>query len=312
MLTVFAMPKAFPGHIGIIQRNAIGSWAQLKPRCEIILFGDEKGTAAVAREHGARHVPGVAKNEYGTPLLSDLFEKGARLASNNLLCYANSDIILMSDFMRAVDVVREHKASFLMVGECRNLEITKSLAFEQADWEACLTGIALDQGKSRGPLAIDYFVFPRGFYEQIPPFALGRAGFDNWLIWRARDLKAPIVDASRAVISIHQAHDYSHVPGGKEWSYRGEEAKRNRELAGGREHYHYQILDATYRLTHKGIKRNFKGYIRWHNIKDKAALLGQKLGWRMLDLTRPLRHLLGLRLSSLQRLRTLLTKQRNS
>jgi len=27
MLTLFSMPKGFIGHIGVIQRNAIGGWA---------------------------------------------------------------------------------------------------------------------------------------------------------------------------------------------------------------------------------------------------------------------------------------------
>lgn len=29
MLTIFATPKPFQGHVGIIQRNAIGSWVRL-------------------------------------------------------------------------------------------------------------------------------------------------------------------------------------------------------------------------------------------------------------------------------------------
>ena len=39
-LTIFAMPKAFSGHTGMIQNNAIRSWARLDPKPEILLFGD--------------------------------------------------------------------------------------------------------------------------------------------------------------------------------------------------------------------------------------------------------------------------------
>lgn len=42
-LTIFAMPKPFGGHIATIQKNAIRSWARLRP-AQIILFGDEPGT----------------------------------------------------------------------------------------------------------------------------------------------------------------------------------------------------------------------------------------------------------------------------
>jgi hypothetical protein len=45
MLTIFAIPKPFRGHIGVIQRNAICSWLELRQACEIILLGDDEGTA---------------------------------------------------------------------------------------------------------------------------------------------------------------------------------------------------------------------------------------------------------------------------
>jgi len=45
MLTIFIASKPFSGHIDIIQQNAIRSWLSLRPECEIILFGGEKGTA---------------------------------------------------------------------------------------------------------------------------------------------------------------------------------------------------------------------------------------------------------------------------
>jgi hypothetical protein len=71
MLTLFTVPKAFKEHINNIQLNAILSWMSLRPRPEIILFGDDEGTPEVAEELGLRHVPEIACNEYGTPLVGD-------------------------------------------------------------------------------------------------------------------------------------------------------------------------------------------------------------------------------------------------
>jgi len=39
MLTLFTVPKAFVGHIGLIQRNAIRSWQACVPDAQIMLFG---------------------------------------------------------------------------------------------------------------------------------------------------------------------------------------------------------------------------------------------------------------------------------
>src|SRR5712691_10486867 len=66
MLTIFATPKPFRGHIAVIQRNAIRSWTLLRPACEIILMGNDGGTADIAAEFGVRYVPDVARNTLGT------------------------------------------------------------------------------------------------------------------------------------------------------------------------------------------------------------------------------------------------------
>ena len=50
MITLFALPRAFQGHFEVIQRNAITSWARMSPKPEIILFGNEDGTADIARQ----------------------------------------------------------------------------------------------------------------------------------------------------------------------------------------------------------------------------------------------------------------------
>src|SRR6266705_5770550 len=96
MLTLFAIPKAFTGHTGIIQRNAIRSWTLLRPKCEIILLGDDEGTSHVAKEFGVEHIAEIARNEFGTPLLNDMFASAERRASHKLLCFVNADIILTS------------------------------------------------------------------------------------------------------------------------------------------------------------------------------------------------------------------------
>src|SRR5207248_7487543 len=134
MLTIFATPKAFRGHIAVIQRNAIRSWTLLRPACEIILMGNDEGTAEIAAEFGLRYVPEVARNTFGTPLVSDLFQQAQQLSVNNLFCYVNSDIILMRDFMQALQRVVDQTRRFLLVGQRWNFEVKEALAFEP-NWE---------------------------------------------------------------------------------------------------------------------------------------------------------------------------------
>jgi hypothetical protein len=313
MLSLFAFPKPFRGHIATIQRNAISSWVRLQPQCEIFLFGNEEGTAEVAKEFGARHVSEVACNEYGTPLLSDVFEKAEQSTKYGLLCYVNCDIVLGSEFMRAVGKVSRWTQRFLMVGECWNLDLAEPLAFDRPMWEESLKTLVRQRGKPRGPRAIDYFVFPRGLYQQLPPFGLGRARFDNWLIWKARQLGAVVVDATPVVMAVHQNHDYSHVPGGLQYVYYGEEAIRNEKLAGGWGHC-YGIEEATHKFLAIGFRRNWAGYLtlkfRWRRVKLEIGTWIGTFFWWVMGLTRAPRHALGLHIENMKRVKALVTGQR--
>jgi hypothetical protein len=252
MLTIFTVPKPFRGHIGNIQRNAIQSWLQLRPACEVILFGDDEGTAEVAAEFGIRHIPAVARNEYGTPLVNSMFEVAQHSATHSLMAYVNADIILLSDFVTAVQLMPKH--SFLMVGHRWDLDINEPLDFNKANWELLLRTSVAENGKLHGHAGIDYFVFRRGFWRDIPPFAIGRTAWDNWLIYRTRSLGAPVIDATRTVTAIHQNHDYAHHTQGKDGIWKGPEAQNNRELAGGRSHV-FTLCDVNCILTSQGLKR---------------------------------------------------------
>jgi hypothetical protein len=107
-------------------------------------------------------------------------------------------------------------------------------------------------------------VFPRGLYGEIPDFAIGRGWFDNWLVWKPRDLGASVVNATKSVCAVHQNHDYGHVKGGVTYAHRGEEAQRNFELAGGGENI-CSIHNTTHKLVGGKLKRDFIGsyFPRW-------------------------------------------------
>ena len=252
-ITILAVPKPFVGHIDIIQRNAIASWTKLRPRPEIILFGQEEGAADCARELGIIHIPDVARNRYGTPLLANVIATAERRASHGLLAYINADIILPSEFATGVERVRRTFSRFLAVGRRTNLEVREPLDFSEG-WEEKLRERMRREGHLESHTAIDCFVFPRGTYEQVPPLTIGRVWFDQWCIKYARKKGLPVVDLTDFAPMIHQTHDYSHVAGGKQWVYGGIEADENLVHYG--EHPHtYTILNATHLMTKEGKLR---------------------------------------------------------
>ena len=137
----------------------MGDILLIRPQPEIILFGDEAGVDQIRQELGLRHVPDVARNEYGTPLLNDIFEKAQKLASYDLLCYVNADTIVMSDFLKALEETKAWHDRFCLAGARRDAQITRALDFSDYDWETKVRGLTKDHYLKIG---IEYFVFPRG------------------------------------------------------------------------------------------------------------------------------------------------------
>ena len=265
-LTIFATPKKFDGHIGVIQRNAIQSWTRMAPRPNIILFGTEAGTAETARELGLVHVSNIKCNQWGTPLVSDLFEQAESHSTSPVLSYVNSDIVLFDDFAQALTRVSALTQNFLMVGRRTDLDIRDEISFEN-DWVQALRTRAHREGELQIARSIDYFAFSRGLYPAMPPLAIGRFWWDNWLLWKARALSAAVVDATREVLIIHQNHDYSHTTYGpsKEELMASEECILNARLTcadsadyddGFFWRYAYTIDDATHKLTADGLTSN--------------------------------------------------------
>lgn len=252
MLTLFTIPKAFRGHIGVIQTNAISSWVRLGPDCDIILLGSEEGTAELAARLHLRHLPEVARNEYGTPLLDSIFQQGEAAAASSVLGYVNADIILTSDFLPAVRRVLEERWPSLMIGRRWDADLRTTWNFDQPGAEERLRRYVHETGRLHAPYAMDYFVFPKGLWSEIPPFAIGRTLWDNWLVYRALAQGVPVIDATAVVTAIHQQHDYAHAAAGEVGAWQGPEARRNLELLGGIDHI-YDLRDATWALTPKGI-----------------------------------------------------------
>lgn len=252
MITFFAIPKPFNGHIGIIQRNAIRSWLALRADIQVILCGDENGVAQTAEELGAHHIPGIAVNDFGTPLLSSAFREAESQAIHNLLCYANADLIFFPSFLRTTHAVAGSHRSFLMVGEAWNVDITQELPAERSPWAVDLRKLALDHGTARASLWIDYFVYRRGTLGPLPPFAVGRPFWDNWMIWNARSLRVPVVDASQATQVLHQSHTYGHVKQATGSMWLGPEADKNADLLPFHECSSFSIEDATHQIDSFG------------------------------------------------------------
>jgi len=308
MLTLFTTAKPFTGHSAVIQCNALESWKRLHPDVEVILFGDDAGAAEVCRELGLRYEPAIERRKNGTKGLRSIFERAQEIAHHDILCYVNCDIILTSDFLRAIAALAARNAPFLMVGRRWDVGVTQPLDFSQPGWQEAIVQCAHREGFQRLYYNIDYFAFRRGLYVQIPELVIGRNCWDQWLVWWAWAAGVPVVDVSEVVCAVHQNHDYSYHPQGMAGVWSDDATQENFRRAGGWSHLH-TIEDATFRLTSAGLQPN-RGY--WmapakrrvrRVTRTVRTFVRTKLWHPLLDKTRPLRQALGLRQHVLNPLR---------
>ena len=273
MITIFTTPKPFRGRVGDIQINSLKSWKLLHPDIEIIIIGNEKGAAEVAKKLGLMHIADVETGEIGMPLAPSIFGLAARYGRHDIQCYVNTDILFLNDLIETINRVPFER--FLLVGQRWDLDVTELINFDSRNWRTDLLARKNREGVLHPPAGSDYFVFRRGTLGHMLPMSVGRPRWDNGLIFHARLHRIPVVDCSAVITLIHQNHPpaYDDLSSGGIGDL---ETQKNLELVPTRQQF--TLVDADWIWTETGIARK-KGWDCFlHNIK-RFPVLHPKLEW---------------------------------
>ncbi len=259
LLSLFAVPKPQAGHVGVIQANAIRSWARLAPHIEIFLF-DDTGDAALqslAEQTGAVLIP-LDQESSAPPSLQWAFAEFHRRASGQVLAYSNADIMFDTGLLGVASQLLESQlASFLAIGQRTELDITECVDTDDLQqFNACFSR-ADAEGVRASVVCKDFFLFSRDLFRDVPDFRVGRGNWDNWMVYRAHRDEIPVIDVTEQMTAIHQRHSYDHVPGGRWAAYAsGPQARQNQRLAGGRRLLQGSL--ANWEMTDTGpVRRRF-------------------------------------------------------
>ncbi len=289
LLTIFSAPKPFrDDHIITIQRNAVRSWKALgDDKVDILLLGADEGIDCHAAELGVGHIQNVRCNQQGTPLISSMLQIARDASNARFLGIVNTDIILFPDLLNSLRTVSQVLDEFVLIGQRWDMDIQEELQFGDGQFRKFKEAV-FQRGKLHQPMGSDYFIFPRSCYQDIPDLAIGRAGWDNWFIFKSRWEGWPLLDATRDITIVHQNHDYRHLPGGQP-HYRLPETYENVRLGGG-DHTIFTIYDAQYWLAKGKIirkKMSLKKFIREIEVFPLTRLRSHFLGKLIFYLFRP-------------------------
>lgn len=226
MLTIFTIPKPFKGENIINQCNAILSWKNAVKDSQIILWGDDEGVKEYSDKLCVEYGGIVPRNDFGTPIISGVFERTKNIAKNQYLMYINADIVLLDDFNSIISIFLEPLGKFAIVcGKRTDCTLNRFIDFS-SDWIMDLKNNEIPKGKIHSYTGIDYFLFSKSLPIKLKPFAVGRPGWDNWFLFYAKKNNILILDASEIILAIHQ----NHAPA---YKLKDNETKENQKMLNG-------------------------------------------------------------------------------
>lgn len=250
MISFLTSAKPFTGPYRDLQIRAIKSWLSTAPNVEVTLYGHSEGAAEVCRKLGIGYVPDVQTSPHGIPLFNSIAKHAKDNATHDMQVYVNCDILLTSSLVKAVRAISfEH---FLLVGQRVDLSDSVSVDVHQPYWLQELHDVA-DNGMAslHPPSGKDYFVFPRGLWDSLPPLVIGRAGYDDALLAFCLRSDIPIIDGTFDVVALHQFHDNNR----RNAVWKGPDVRFNERMHPGITHSAPAVSDAQWTLRRARLEQ---------------------------------------------------------
>lgn len=179
--------------------NAIVSWKKVFPEATLITFDGGTGNPMI----GHRRV-----NHYnGLPLVNEMFGQVYEMSIKGPLLFINSDCILTHSMAGAVAYLSQVKIRWLATGRRSEIEPEDADSVEQASWEEDILAKYPDP-EMLPSCGADWFLYPRSSFTgcKMPPFAIARTCYDNWIIWDAHKRGVKVIDCTNSVTVYHQIH----------------------------------------------------------------------------------------------------------
>ena len=144
----------------------------------------------------------------------------------------------------------------MAVGRRFNLDLDSLVDFQSSDVNDDFFEMA-EAEAVEFVMTSDYFIFRRNEFPKLPPFAVGRPYWDNWMVYAGRMASLPVVDVTQAVFAVHQNHGHAHIQQVREREYYGPEGDQNLELLGIENAF--SLHDVTQIMDPENVLHSVKG-----------------------------------------------------
>jgi hypothetical protein len=210
----FTTPKFFDQNNIVSQINSFTNVLSLKLTKTLTVFGEEGDQLG---KKVASHLKIKWHTKYrtapsGAPLLNDLFKTIIQIYPDaDFYIYFNSDILFVSGLPDSLVHLNKKKGGtpIFACGQRWDTDIIHELI----NWERMDLNNFQNKIKNNGNLhdscGIDYFIFEKNTFHEMPDFIVARATYDNVIVGHSIiNNKIMDWDLSETIFAAHQNHPY--------------------------------------------------------------------------------------------------------
>lgn len=202
MITIYSTFRSFEHERYCeIQLDAFRSWVKLDPKPQVIIMGDEPGTARICRNNNFLHIPKIRSSKAGTPYVNSLIETAEKHAENDIMLLVSGDIIIGQETIDIAKAAKKQLDEFCVCARKIHVAKRRNGSFKHERWATWQAG--------------DYWLHTKGFYSGMPDFLIGRHLVERWMYRHACN-KNGLVDATGLATVYHQNHPRDFKPKNKE------------------------------------------------------------------------------------------------
>ena len=192
-----------------LNNRTLQNWRSLHG-INVIVFSNCSKVKLISEQAGWTVLP-VIREAAACPVLPDMFLTAQQKFRSTYYGYANGDLLFSDGLLKTLEKIFcefDNDKQILIVG--RRTNVNSSLLNDiNSQLGEAVEKYAIRYGERFQPDALDYFITNTLFpWQTFLPLAVGRRGYDNWVLAYARLNNFTVIDASDSVTCLHQTLDW--------------------------------------------------------------------------------------------------------
>jgi len=189
--------------IETMQLNSLRSWIALEHEKEIYVFNRDDSVKDMCKNIDVKLVEDYESSPHSDIPTWRAMRNFAHSIStdDDIIIWVNSDVMFDESLIETIRQVLQNKIeNFVLVGQKYDWS-----NFYKLDNEFKIG--SLSPLVKHGEYAIDYFIFKKNLFENVPGFFIARQKFDNYLLSKAIN-EYFTIDCTNTLLCVHHRHDY--------------------------------------------------------------------------------------------------------